>query len=285
MAHAPRPSPIGIMQGRLSPPIGGRIQAFPAETWRDEFPKARAAGLTCIEWIHDPGEPQEDPLRSDAGVAEVRGLAERTGVAVASICADYFMTNRLVSRAGAPDPVNVRHLGWLVDRAGRLGARYVVLPFVDASRLATLGEIAALVAVLRAVVSAAEKAGVELHLETDLEPAMAAGLLEEVSHPLVRANYDVGNSAALGYDPALELSLLGARLGSVHVKDRLRGGSTVPLGTGAADFPTCFQLIVAAGFRGFFILQVAREDGIGEVELAVRNRRFVEAQLGAVGGG
>ena len=28
---------IGIMQGRLVPPVKGRIQAFPSERWRDEF--------------------------------------------------------------------------------------------------------------------------------------------------------------------------------------------------------------------------------------------------------
>ena len=28
---------ISIMQGRLVPPIDGRIQTFPRERWRDEF--------------------------------------------------------------------------------------------------------------------------------------------------------------------------------------------------------------------------------------------------------
>ena len=46
-------NPIGIMQGRLSPPEDGRFQSFPREHWRQEFARAREAGLDYIEWIHD----------------------------------------------------------------------------------------------------------------------------------------------------------------------------------------------------------------------------------------
>ena len=62
-------------------------------------------------------------------------------------------------------------------------------------------------------------------------------------------------------------------------RSRVAGGGTVPLGRGAADFSTCFRLLLAAGFRGPFILQTAREQQISEVELARRNRRFVQEQV------
>ena len=57
------------------------------------------------------------------------------------------------------------------------------------------------------------------------------------------------------------------------------GGGTVPLGAGAADFGACFRLIPSFGFAGPYILQAAREDGISEVYLAARNRKFVEEHL------
>jgi len=273
---------IGIMQGRLSSPLGGRIQSFPVDTWREEFVRARDAGLDCIEWIYEVGTEEANPLRTDAGVANIRRLAEDSGVAVRSVCADFYIEERLVTLDGAPRWDAVEHLTWLVGRVGTLGAHHIVLPFVDASSLHSLQEVEGLPAVLGGVTSAAERAGVELHLETDLKPADFVAVLERLSHPLVRANYDIGNSAALGHDPVEELTLLGPCLGSVHVKDRVRGGDTVPIGTGAADFPTCFRLICDAGFRGPFVLQAAREEGMSEVELAIRNRRFVEDQLAAL---
>jgi len=272
---------IGIMQGRLSPPIGGRIQSFPVDTWREEFSLAREPGLHCIKWIYEKETEAVNPLRTDRGIAEIRRLAEDSGIAVCSICADYYMTERLVAPDGVPREQAVEHLIWLLGRAGLLNIKYMVLPFVDASSLQSDQEIDGLLAVLESVVPSAETAGVELHLETDLKPADLVTALRTISHYLVRANYDIGNSASLGHDPMEELELLGPWLGSVHIKDRMLGGGTVPLGTGAADFPTCFRLIYSSGFRGPFILQTAREEDFSEVELAIRNRCFVESQVTA----
>jgi hexulose-6-phosphate isomerase len=75
-------------------------------------------------------------------------------------------------------------------------------------------------------------------------------------------NYDIGNSASLGFNPKEEIQAYGPRILNVHVKDRRMGGTTVPLGTGNADFPTVFRALRRAGYRGDFILQTARaEDG------------------------
>jgi L-ribulose-5-phosphate 3-epimerase len=213
---------------------------------------------------------------------EIDTLTEKSGVAVWSICADFYMKEILVGGDGAPRPQVVDHLGLLLRRASLLGVRYMVLPFVDESSLKSAAELEGLLTVLESILPKAQQAGVELHLETDLKPALLAQLLQKVSNPWLRANYDIGNSASLGHDPVEELTLLGPWLGSVHVKDRLRGGGTVPLGTGAADFDACFRLFVQNHFRGPYILQGAREEGLSETDLAIRNRRFVQNQLAAL---
>lgn len=274
--------PIGVMQGRLSPPVGGRLQAFPVDAWREEFPRAREAGLSCIEWIYEAETDGLNPLRSDAGIGEIRRLADQSGVRVWSICADYFLVERLVLPGGAVGDAAVQQLRWLIGRAAALGMRYIVLPFLDSSSLQSPQEIAAMRELLRVASSAAAQARIELHLETDLPALEVAAVLHDLSHPWVRANFDTGNSAALGHDPAQELTVLGPWIGSVHIKDRLRDGPSVPLGTGAADFAACFRFLRAAGFRGSFILQTARDGGLNEIELAIRNRQFVERHLMAV---
>jgi L-ribulose-5-phosphate 3-epimerase len=275
-------NPIGIMQGRLSPPVGGRIQSFPVDSWRQEFPRARKAGLNCIEWVYEVDTEADNPLRTEAGVMEIGNLVRESGVAVWSICADFYMKERLVGDDGAPRAPVVEHLNLLLQRASWLGVRYIVLPFVDESSLNSGAELEGALEVLRRLMPRAQAAGVELHLETDLEPSLLVQMLQKMSHPLLRANYDIGNSASLGHDPVEELTLLSPWLGSVHVKDRLRGGGTVPLGTGAADFATCFRLLVQNHYRGPFILQAAREEGLSEIELAIRNRQFVETHLATV---
>jgi len=274
-------NPIGILQGRLSPPVNGRLQAFPVASWRAEFARAHEAGLACIEWVYEQETESENPLRTDAGVAEIRRLASETGVAVWSVCADYYMTERLISRGGVPQAKPMAHLAWLIGRIGSLQARYLVLPFVDASSLVSPREREALATFLKTVAPAAEAAGVELHLETDLTPSEVVRLMEGLGEPSVRLTYDIGNSAALGRDPAEELPAIQPWLGSVHVKDRLFHGQSVPLGSGAADFRRCFGFLHEADFQGPLLLQAAREAGLSEVQLAIRNRQFVEAHFAA----
>ncbi len=271
-------NPIGIMQGRLSPPLRGQIQSFPSGSWREEFPLASQAGLDCIEWVYEAETETANPLFSMDGIEEIRLVAKRSGIAVSSICADYYMVERLVSPNGEPRKSALIHLAELLDRSGRLGVRYIVLPFVDASSLKSEGEIAGLMKVLHSMIPVAERTGVEVHLETDFRPTLLRKLLDEVQHHLIKANYDIGNSACLGWDPMEELNLIGPFLGSVHVKDRLLAGPSVQLGAGAADFQTSFRQIQLADFGGPLILQAARKNDISEFELAVHNRRFVESQ-------
>jgi L-ribulose-5-phosphate 3-epimerase len=261
---------LHVMQGRLLPPLDGRIQAFPPDGWELELRRVRDAGVSGVEWIYEvPGE-ERNPLRDDAGVASLRAACAEHDVAVESLVADWFMDRPLL---GDPEE-RIEKLVWLAGRAAAAGIRRIVLPFVDASSLSELDDTAALAGILAA---AAERVEVELHLETDLPPAPFAALLDRVDHPRVLANYDTGNSAALGYDPGEELEAYGHRLGSVHVKDRLRGGGTVPLGQGDADLPRVFGLLRARGWSRPLVLQVAREAEGDEVAKTARDAQHVRA--------
>ncbi len=270
---------VGIMQGRLLPPFEGRFQAFPAQNWRDEFFRARDAGLACIEWIYEKPNENQNPLGNDEGHAELNRLIDETGVGVRSICADYYMEELLIDHSGAVRNSTVEHLQWLMKKAAKLSIIYIVLPFVDASSLRTPIQREGLVTLMRDVGLKAGELGTELHLETDLEPAVFRETLDAINLPSVKMNFDIGNSASLGYDPAKELTLLGSYLGSVHVKDRVLGGGTVPLGEGNADFSSCFDLIRRTGFSRHFVLQAARGKDGDETGLASRNREFVERYM------
>lgn len=270
---------VGIMHGRLTPPFEGRFQAFPANSWRQEFHNAKAAGLSCIEWIYEKPHEDDNPLGTNDGVAEIRALANETGVRVSSICADYYMEERLIGDDASVNQSVADHLRWLIGRAGTLGVAYIVLPFVDSSSLKDDEQITALTNLLRDIAPDAHKADVELHLETDLPPKTFRALLDKVDNDAIRVNFDIGNSAALGYDPEEELTLLAPYLGSVHVKDRVFGGGTVSLGSGNADFETCFRKITEANFERWFILQVARGDDGDEVAWSIANRNFVERHV------
>ena len=270
------PLPLGIMQGRLVPPETDFVQTFPRERWREEFPRAAAAGICALEWIYDSYGESANPLASDEGVAEMAALAACHGVAVRSLCADWLMEHPLVTADGTGRAAWVERLGWLVVRASVAGMRRIVLPFVDAAAIRDEHDERVVVDALLAVLPSAEAARVELHLETALGPEAFAALLARVPHPLVRANYDAGNSAALGYAPRHEFAAYGERVGSVHVKDRRRGGGTVPLGTGDADLVAVGECLRDVRYRGDVVLQVARGVPECEVAWATHNRGVIE---------
>jgi len=271
---------FGIMQGRLVPPAPGRLQSFPRDCWADEFPRAAAAGLDAIEWIYDTFGLGANPLESDDGIERMRQLSESSGVGVRSMCADYFMDCAFVRATDAERTARLEHLGWLLGRAARVGIRRVVLPFVDQSAIRDEQDRGAVVDTLRRILPAAKDRNIELHLETDLSPADFAAFLARVPDPFVKVNYDSGNSSSLGYHPTEELAAYGDRLGSVHIKDRTRGGGTVPLGQGDADFDALFAALRRLNYAGDFVLQVARGVAGEEVDWARRNLTFVKQRLG-----
>ena len=269
-------NPIGITQGRLSPPTGGRIQSFPIRTWQDEFFLAQKAGLQCIEWVYQVESEGSNPLRTDNGVEEIRKTIGESGVTVSSVTADYYMTERLVAADGTPRESAIQHLKWLLARAALVSARYVMTAFVDGGKLGSDQEIAGLCSVLEMMKSDIDKTGVHIYMETDLSPAVWREILENASHPGIRVCYDTGDRASQGHTPAEDFKHLGKWLGSVHMKDRLLGGSSVPLGAGSADLSTCVRLFQEVGYTGPLILQTARGDNGDELGLTIRNRAFLE---------
>ncbi len=274
------PAPyLGVMQGRLVPPENGRFQSFPRERWRDEFVLAAEAGLDAIEWIFDVYGEDANPLASNEGVAEMHSLSEKSGIAVRSLCADYFMDRPFLRTTEAETEELIQKLRWLLLRCRIAGIGRVVIPFVDTSRIENQEEERKTLSILQAILPSAEEYGVEIHLETSLAPQPFAALLELCRHPLLRVNYDSGNSSALGYQVDKEFSAYGHRIGSVHIKDRLRGGGTVALGTGNADLSAVFNGLAALDFKGDYILQIARSDLGREVSWIAQNRAWVAREI------
>jgi L-ribulose-5-phosphate 3-epimerase len=274
---------IAVMQGRLLLPSDGCFQCFPRKQWREEFPLAAEAGLDAIEWIYDSPGDSENPLGSDNGLAEMRRLSEKFNIAVVSVCADYFMECPLVKVGAAEQEKRINKLLWLLERCQLAGIRRVVLPFVDNSRIDSDAEENQAVHALRRVLGNAEKAGIELHLETSLDPKRFAALLAKLPHSHLKANYDSGNSSSLGYDVREEIAAYGDRIGSVHIKDRVRGGGTVPLGTGNAEIPVLLPLLFRVGYKGDFVMQIARGEAGKEPAWIRHNRELVLSQLQAAG--
>lgn len=261
------------MQGRLIPPEPGRFQAFPRDRWKEEFQLAAQVPLSYIEWIYDAYGADANPLTGDIG--QLQEVIRSTGIVTRSMCADYFMDKPFLRCPEAERVEREDFLQSLLRLAEEVGIQRIVLPFVDASRIESQDEQHAVIKVIEGALPIARETRVELHLETALEPPVFAQLLDRLPDPMVKVNYDSGNSSSLGYDPEEEFAAYGDRIGSVHIKDRIRGGGTVSLGTGDADFPTVFSQLNKIRYDGDITLQVARSEPGQEIAWARLNREFV----------
>lgn len=249
---------VGFMQGRLSAMVDGKIQAFPWDQWRDEFPRANALGLTRIEWTIDQDRLRENPLNTRAGQQEILELSQRNGLKPASLTGDCFMQAPFWKADGETQKSLVDDLDLVLASCSTLGIEFVVIPLVDNGRIESAAQTETLLRVLLDRASSLLERGLRIVFESDLPPAPLAQFIDAFPREAFGINYDSGNSAALGYDSADEIQAYASRILNVHIKDRLRGGTTVPLGTGAANLAKTVRLIEQSGYLGQYILQTAR---------------------------
>ncbi len=246
---------IGVMQGRLSPRPAGKLQEFPWQSYADEFAKAARLGFHSIEWIFEAPRFEQNPLWTEAGREEIRELIETSGVRVQSVCADYFMVHRLAGEGALALSQNRDVLADLIVATNSIGADRILIPLLETSAVDTT-ELKREVAVsLKSVTELAERYGVTLGLEMEIPGTEYAQLVQSVGSARVRAYYDTGNSTAQGADIATDIVPILPLLHAVHIKDRVHGGGSKPLGTGDTNFQGFFPALLRAGFRGDFVLQ------------------------------
>ena len=254
---------IGIMQGRLLPKLNNLYQAHPINYWQEEFYISKEIGVDCIEFIFDFKNFEENPLIKKRGINEIQSIISETNIKVESICADYFMDSPLHSENLKSAKLGAKILSNLINNVSKLGVKDIVIPCVDQSSINSQAAADRFINNLKPVIEIAEEKQINLSLETDLPPGPFLKLLNSFNSSIVTVNYDIGNSAALGYDPIEELDAYGERISDIHIKDRILGGGSVFLGQGNANFSSFFKKLKEFHYQGPFIMQAYRdEEGI-----------------------
>ncbi len=246
------------MQGRLSPLINGRIQAFPWENWNDEFPLAQRINIHLMEWTLDQERLYENPLLTETGQAEIRALCKDHALSIPSLTGDCFMQAPVWKAQGARRIALGHDFVEIARGCAAVGITMMVVPLVDNGRLECADQEDVLVRFLESQADFLAANRLKVVFESDYVPQELARFIARLNPVLFGINYDIGNSAALGFDPQEEFAAYGQRVINVHVKDRVLGGTTVPLGTGSANFDGVFAALAQINYRGNFILQTAR---------------------------
>ncbi len=251
-------SKIGFMQGRLSPQVDGKIQAFPWEHWKQEFALAESLGLSLMEWTLDQERLYENPLLTAAGQTEIRALCQRHHLSLPSLTGDCFMQAPFWKVSGQERAARQQDFCAIVEGCAAVGIKMIVVPLVDHGRLENLEQEERLVSFLKSQIPLLAAKKTQVIFESDFVPQELARFIGQLDAAHFGINYDIGNSAALGFLPKEEFKAYGERILNVHVKDRPLNNTTVPLGSGNADFDAVFAELAHRKYAGNYILQTAR---------------------------
>jgi L-ribulose-5-phosphate 3-epimerase len=251
-------SHIGFMQGRLCERVNGKIQAFPWHGWVSEFPAAAEIDLYQMEWTLDQERLYENPLMTATGRVKIKALCEQYNISIPSLTGDCFMHAPFWKSSGKLRTDLQSDFLAIGSACAAVGVQMMVVPLVDNGKLETTKQEDALVDFLLSKLVFLSENKLHVIFESDFPPAELARFIARLPAEHFGINYDIGNSAALGYKPTEEFSAYGERVLNVHIKDRVLGGTTVPLKTGNADFDSVFAALAKQNYKGNFILQTAR---------------------------
>ncbi len=260
---------IGFMQGRLCSQVNGKIQAFPWNEWENEFSIAESINISAMEWTLDQEKLYENPLMTREGQRKIRALSSFHHIGIPSLTGDCFMQAPFwKSDDGLKSQLQKDFLA-ICDACLSIGIQMIVIPLVDNGSLENSQQEDRLVDFFLSHEKFFTHKSIKVLFESDFEPLNFKRFINRLPSDQFGINYDIGNSAALGFDPRDEFAAYDSRVVNVHIKDRVRDGTTVPLGSGSADFELVFSELKKINYSGNYILQTARAaDGDHEVAIA-----------------
>jgi hexulose-6-phosphate isomerase len=259
---------IGIMQGRLSKSLTGKIQEFPINTWEKEFELANKLGLRAIEWTLDYADSKLNPLFNLKEQPKIKSLQDQFSIKIPSITLDCFVEAPFYKRneiTGLTSDTN--DLLWIIENLQNVEVKILVLPIVAESGVFNKNYLLNLIKCLKAIEKDLAKTKKQIAIECEFDINSIAALLSELNPDYFGINFDMGNSASLGHNPEEELTVCSGRILNIHIKDRLLAGHTVKLGSGAVNFQKIAQLLNDQGYAGNMILQAARDFKKDETKL------------------
>ena len=270
-------SKVGIMQGRLSKPINGKIQSFPKDSWENEFYLAKDIGFQLIEWVL--GESLKDnPIMNKKHFSKIQMIKNKTGIDINSICCDYFMKNSLSRNSDSFKEENLEAFYFLIEEScPQNNIKIIDLPLVGKASLKKKQIAEDYKTLLLKLEKKILANGLVIAIETDLGPNELNDFLKSFNKKAITVNYDMGNSAFWKFNTQQEFLSYGQLISNVHVKDCTPSDYTVQLGDGNVNFSEVFSLLKKNNYKKDFILQGAR--GYDDVQTAKKQLEFTKKYI------
>ncbi len=262
------------MQGRLSPIVKNKIQIFPKKNWEIEFKRAKDLGLKYIEWTLDYDTFNDNPILNKYGIQKIKKISNKNSIKIKSLTGDCFMQKPFWKKKN--NKKLIKDFEKILDSSSKIGVKYIVVPLVDNGKIEDEKTEKNLIKILNKLKKKIKKKKIQILFESDFSPQKLKKFISKFDKSIFGINYDLGNSAGMGFNVDDEFKNYFEYIKNIHIKDRIYGGNTVRLGRGNANFKKFFKNLKKFKYKKMLIYQTARSqnnDDIGEIK---KNMNFIK---------
>lgn len=247
---------LGFMQGRLSPIVRNKIQAFPFKDWKKEFILAKKIGFKLMEWTIDTYNYQNNPILTINGVKEIQRLKKKYKIQINSVTCDFLMEHPFYKKK--INHYQKKQFKFFLNKCSDLNIKTIVVPLVDKGAIKNNKEENNVINFFLNIRNFLKSKKLIVAFESDYSPHKLSQFIRKFDSSNFGINYDMGNSSGLNYDYKKEIRMYFDRILNVHIKDKDSSNKTVPLFTGKTEILKILKLLINKGYKGNYILQPAR---------------------------
>jgi len=248
---------LGIIQGRLLPPIDNHIQEFPLNNWKEEFDHINKVKISFIEWIVT--KKSYDFLFD----LDLTIYSER----ISSICCDHIIDNRITDKEFME-----KYLFSICDFCIKNNIKNVTIPLLEES---SINENNFDILKDNFIILAETYKQLNFYFEIDAHYSLVKRFMS--LHKNFFFTYDTGNLTSLNFSHSEYIEAIFEHIKNVHLKDKIINPSkTVKPLLGNTDFFIIFKLLKKMNYKGIFTLQTAREKEGLELNTIKEHKKIFE---------
>ena len=267
---------LSITQGRHLRIINQRIQIFPEKNWKNELKLFNLTKLKFIEWVVSEDNFKKNPICKINGYKIINKYLKKNKVKCRSIDLDFIVKENPLKFSKKKIKTFIKKIENISLNATKIGIKYLIFPFLENSSPTGKFNQDQLILILNEIRKKVPNK-LFLLLETDLKPIELLTLIKKMKNKIF-INYDLGNSASKNYNFNEEKKYF-KFVKNIHLKDRIKNGSTVRFGYGNANFKKMFTFLMKNKNNYDFNLQPARSKSNEDIREIKLNIEYIENLL------
>tara|TARA_R110000824_G_scaffold67377_5_gene174495 strand:+ start:21511 stop:22287 length:777 start_codon:yes stop_codon:yes gene_type:complete len=239
---------LGIIQGRLSEPVGGHIQEFPKD-WKKEFVSLESLGLSHVEWLVTKNSWLNNPIMESPKYVEK--------FPISFVCLDILVDDRI----SEPDFLNEK-LESVCEKICDTSLTNLTIPLLEGSSMEDDTKRAKFCKLIKEFGDRFPM--INFSFEAELQKEQLLEIVSLCDNFFV--TYDTGNITSYGINHSEYIDFFKHKINNVHLKDRTVNAITVTPLTGDTNFDLIFNSLNKIDYNGAMTMQTARSTTGKEIE-------------------